>query len=85
MIQNFTIAGGWVWCERCRRHHQECYRCPKSDPVEVKNDPSLDGIRAYISKIEGVYTCLCVQCGKQFQSNNKREILCGCTNSKSGK
>lgn len=104
MKQNFTIAGGWWWCERCRVHHVECSPCPRDpnyvpeDPAKVKArlDAAVDRIRAnenatrdlkkYIPKIEeGAYTCLCVQCGKQFQSNNKREILCGCTNSKSGK
>lgn len=94
-----TIAGGWVWCERCRINHVECSPCPRDpnyvapDPAEVKArlDAAVDRIRAseerralektkgYIPQIEiGAYTCLCVQCGKQFQSNNKREILCGC-------
>lgn len=103
----FTIAGGWWWCERCRKNHVECSPCPRdpnyvpADPDEVKarfeeavlkiiqseaniHNPEskqrvAEGIRDYINEIEiGAYTCLCVQCGKQFQSNNKREIFCGC-------
>lgn len=34
----FTIAGGWWWCERCRKHHVECSPCPQ-DPNYVAPDP----------------------------------------------
>ena len=94
----FTIAGGWWWCERCRKNHVECSPCPRdpnyvpADPAEVKvrldaavdiraseERRALEEAKSYIPQIEeGAYTCLCVQCGKQFQSHNKREILCGC-------
>ena len=35
----FTIAGGWWWCERCRKNHVECSPCPK-DPNYVPEDPA---------------------------------------------
>lgn len=93
----FTIAGGWWWCERCRKNHVECSPCPRDpnvqspDPEKVKahldeavnciraNENATRDLKAYIPKIEeGAYTCLCVHCGKQFYSNDKRSILCGC-------
>lgn len=78
------IAGGWWWCERCQVNHVECSPCPldpnyvPEDPEQTKRrfDEAVDRIRA--SEALQAYTCICVQCGKQFQSNNKREILCGC-------
>lgn len=33
-----TIAGGWWWCERCRKNHVESGPCPR-DPNYVAPDP----------------------------------------------
>lgn len=49
-----TIAGGWWWCERCRKNHVECSPCPRdpnhvpADPDEVKArlDVAIEHIRA---------------------------------------
>lgn len=32
-----TIAGGWWWCDRCRKNHVECSPCPR-DPNHVPVD-----------------------------------------------
>lgn len=93
----FTIAGGWWWCERCRKNHVECSPCPRDpnhvpeDPEKVKarldaaierireNENATRDLKKYIPKIEiGAYTCLCAQCGKTYQSDNKRSAYCGC-------
>ena len=47
------IAGGWWWCDRCRKNHMECSPCPRDpnyvapDPEEVKArlDVAVDQIR----------------------------------------
>ena len=77
----FTIAGGWWWCDRCQKHHVECSPCPKDpnyvplDPDKLKKrfDAAVDAIRLS----EGNYQCICANCNKIFHTNNKREILCG--------
>ncbi len=94
----FTIAGGWWWCERCRTHHVECSPCPRdpnyvpADPAEVKarldaavdiraseERRALEEAKSYVPVIElGAYTCICTQCGDQYQSDNKRSTWCGC-------
>lgn len=37
-MSSLVIAGGWWWCERCRKNHVECSPCPR-DPNYVPEDP----------------------------------------------
>lgn len=41
MKLELTIAGGWWWCDRCRKNHVECSPCPRDPNYVPVNQEAL--------------------------------------------